>query len=366
MTYLFSGFIFIVILAILIFVHELGHFLAAKLSGVKVEEFGFGFPPRIFGKKYGETIYSINAIPAGGFVRLTGEDDNSSTADPRSFAAKKPLLRAGMLLAGVFMNVVLTLVTFSILYTIGGPIDTGKVLVTSVAKDSPAESSGLKSQDLINEIDGKKLSGPSELGLKVKQLAGSQVSLKLERGNETLVVTLIPRASPPSGEGPVGITTAPNIISKSYPFWQAPVVGSLQALKFTSAMLGGLRDLVADLFTRAQVPQDIGGVVRIGYVTHLAAQEGILAILQWVGLLSLNLAIINALPIPALDGGRLVFVLIEAATKKKVPAKFERIIHSVGLALLLLLVVIITYNDIIFLWVNTNFGKGLRELLPFF
>lgn len=357
--------IFGLILGLLIFVHEFGHFITAKLFGVRVEEFGFGLPPRLFGLKRGETIYSINAIPAGGFVNLSGEDAEENSKDPRHFLSKSPLKRALIITAGILMNFLLAFVAFTILYSQGGPIDTGKVLIDAVVKDSPAEKVGLKSGDIVFEMAGKKLNGINELTAKVKSEEGKEVELKVQRDNKVLDFKVTPRVSPPPNQGALGIALAPVVEIKKFPIWQAPIVGTTEAINITGQMVVGLKDMALNLLIKKEAPKDVGGIVRIGYITHKVIKAGILPLIQWTGLLSLNLAIINILPIPALDGGRLFFTLIEAVNKKRVPLKAEKWIHMMGFAVILVLFVLITYNDIIYLLQNTALRLRLKEIFPF-
>lgn len=365
LTYLVSGVVFILILGVLIIVHELGHFFAAKFFKVKVEEFGFGLPPRVFGKKYGETLYSLNAIPAGGFVKLAGEDAEEKSKDPRSFISKSPLIRSLIIVAGVVMNFLLALIAFTVLYMIGGPVDSGEVVIMNVAEDSPAQAAGLKSGDIVIELNGRKLAGVVDLNKTIKEGAGKEISLKVQRENQDREVKLTPRVFPPEGQGPTGISISNYIETKSYPIWEAPIVGTTQAIRITGVMLDGFKNMLVNLVIKREVPKEVGGVVRIGYITHVAAQEGISPLIQWLGLLSLNLAIINALPIPALDGGRLFFTLIEAILRKRVPLKFEKWVHMVGFALLLFLLVVITYSDVVYLVNHTVLGQRFKEFLPF-
>lgn len=364
-TYLVAGLVFFVILTLLILIHELGHFLTAKFFNVKVEEFGLGLPPRLFGVKKGETLYSLNAIPAGGFVKLAGEDAEEDSKDPRSFINKSPWQRAVIIFAGVIMNFLLALVAFTILYMAGGPVDSGKVLIVDVAKDSPAEEAGIKPNDIVVEVAGQKIAGLDDLNKRIKENAGKKVSIKLEREKNQFETQLTPRVSPPANQGPTGIAISNYVETKAYPIWEAPIVGTQQAVKITGLMLDGFKNMIVNLAAKREVPQDVGGVVKIGYITYIATQAGILPLIQWTGLLSLNLALINALPIPALDGGRLFFTLVEAITRKRVPLKFEKWVHMVGFALLLGLIAMITFSDLTFLLDNTKLGEKLRDLLPF-
>lgn len=360
--YLISLLVFILAIGLLIFVHELGHFLSAKLFRVRVEEFGFGFPPRLFGKKKGETLYSVNVIPAGGFVKLAGEDEDST--DPRSISVQPAWVRGIIIVSGVAMNFLLAWLIFTIIYTIGGPIATEKVVVGSVADNSPAKRAGLKEGDLVVEFGGVKAGDPWKLGRTIKDHVGQENTLVYEREGGRYLVKIIPRQNPPEGQGPLGISTLPDVTIKAYPVWEAPIIGTVQSIRWTGEILTALKTIVTDLVAERTPPSDIGGFVRIGYVTHKATLSGFQAVLRFLGLLSLNLALLNILPLPALDGGRLVFVLIEGITKRRVPFKVERWVHGVGMALLIVLTVLVTYNDIIWVWANTSLKEKIQFLLP--
>lgn len=360
--YLLSLFVFVLTLGVLVVVHELGHFLSAKLFGVRVDEFGFGLPPRIWGKKKGETIYSINAIPAGGFVKLTGEEEDVN--DPRSFSKISAPKRAIVVVSGVVMNFVTALLIFAVIYFFGGPINSEKVIVDEVSPESPAAQAGLKEGDYIVTVNSNKAHDQRKLGKIVRELAGTQVSIVYERENQTYTTQLTPRKDPPPGQGPLGISTLPDVNIQRFPIYQAPFVGARQALKFTSEMIGGLGDMVNQIFVKREAPEDVGGIIRIGYMTHKATEAGWQSALMWAGLLSLNLAILNILPLPALDGGRLVFITIEALTRRKVPARVEKIVHATGMVLLLTLVVFVTYKDVIWVWANTSIKDKVLFLLP--
>jgi regulator of sigma E protease len=363
--YLYTGLNFVLILGVLIFIHELGHFLSAKFFGVKVEEFGFGLPPKIWGKKKGETEYTVNALPIGGFVRLTGEDSEEPSKDPRNFISQAPWKRAVMVTAGVLMNFILAVAVLTVVYVIGGPLPTDKVLIGKVAKDSPALSSGLKEGDVITAINGVELGGPEDLRDKTDKLAGSEIAVSVEREGRLEVLKVTPRENPPQGQGSMGIEIYPYVATKSFPIWEAPVVGFNQALRATGLMVDSLRTMLRDLFVEKEVPEEVGGLGRIAYFTHLATKSGFVNVLMLLGLLSLNLAIINILPLPALDGGRLLFITAELITRRKVPLKLEKWVHTFGMVFLLFLIILITYQDIIWLWLNTSLGEKVTQLIPF-
>ncbi|MGB9637342.1 MAG: M50 family metallopeptidase, partial [Microgenomates group bacterium] len=256
--------LFIIILSVLIFVHELGHFLAAKSAGILVEEFGFGLPPRLWGKKIGETIYSINALPIGGFVKLYGEDGGQEfkvqgsrfKVQGRAYFEKSIPRRLSVLLAGVVMNLLLAVVSFSVLYfVLGIPAKTGKIKIVGIAKDSPAQIAGLKENDVIVSLNSQRLSSTENFVRETKENAGKKVLLEIYREKDNpcegsdkvlggmaptepavsckgknLLLYLIPRQSPPEGEGPLGVVVS-EVELKKYPWWQMPYLGVREGLK---------------------------------------------------------------------------------------------------------------------------------------
>jgi len=349
--------IFIIILGILIFVHELGHFFVAKKNGVKVEEFGFGFPPRIFGVKRGETIYSINLIPLGGFVKIFGEDGQEKE-NHHSFAAKKVWQRAIILVAGVAMNVLLAIFLLSLGNIIGTPtaiedsqnVEGAKVQITVVAFQSPAEQAGIKAGDIFIKMSG----GSGQLSdiIKVSQVQdfteknkGQEISVFLERGKNQIELKLTPRANPPQEEGAMGVGLA-RVAVISLPWHRAIYEGAVSVFALAWLILTAVGNLFWHLVTTGKTTGEITGPVGIFQITGQAAQMGFIYLLNLTALLSINLAIINALPFPALDGGRLLFLLIEKIKGSPVSQKIERTIHSAGFVFLIILMVLITARDV--------------------
>ena len=352
---------FFFVLGVLVLVHEFGHFLAAKRLGIKVEEFGVGFPPRIWGKKIGETLYSINLLPIGGFVRLFGEDEAEASAkfvsEPgfekkRAFFAKTPLERSSVLIAGVVMNFLLGWLIISFLFTQGVMTPTDKVHIDEVEKGSPADIAGLLPKDVISEI--KSLDGSQVFQIKSsKQLVettdkfrGREIILAVEREGTFLDLPITPREKTSAIEGAMGVVVS-NFEEKVSPPHLAPFLGLKEAFNMSKQLILGIADMVIKLVTFRGVNRDIAGPVGIAELTGQAVKFGKLAVLELMGLLSLNLAIINLLPIPALDGGRLLFVALEGLTKKKVKPAVEKYMHQIGLLLLLTLLVFATINDIL-------------------
>jgi regulator of sigma E protease len=354
--------VFLLILSILVLVHELGHFVMAKIFGIKVEEFGFGLPPRIFGKKFGETIYSINWLPIGGFVKLYGEDEagagkpqfkaqTSKTEikdENRAFFSRPVWQRAVVVFAGVFMNFVLAVAIISFLFSVVGvPIPGNKVTVDALVKGSPAEKAGLKVGDTVEAINGITITSTTQLINITKQHLGQKQALQVESQNSKIKnIEITPRKVYPSNEGPMGMAISQNSSIKKYPWYEAPFVGTKEALHETDLIINGLVVVVVQVFTKGSVPSDVAGPVGIAQLTGTVVSIGPSAVLSFVSLLSLNLAIVNILPIPALDGGRLLFILIEGIFRKKVNQRIEGYAHAIGMAILLGLIALITLHDL--------------------
>lgn len=350
---------FILILSVLVLVHELGHFLVAKFFKIKVEEFGFGFPPRVFGKKIGETIYSINLLPIGGFVKLYGEDDAGGGSlkirnpkseilneEDRAFYARPLWQRITVVVAGVVMNFLLAVVLISTLFaTQGVAVPTENVLVNEVQSGSPAQTAGILKEDEIISVNGKEINSSEEFIKIVDENSGEKISLLILRDSEEVAISLTPRVEVPEGEGPIGVVIS-NIQIKKYSWFEAPFYGTLEALKFTKLIVTGLGGLVFDLVTTGKAPEGVAGPVGVAQLTGVVVQNGLVATLWFVALLSLNLAVLNILPIPALDGGRFFFQMIELVTRKKVSPKYEGYAHAAGLVILLSLMVLITVFDV--------------------
>ncbi|MFC1625166.1 RIP metalloprotease [Patescibacteria group bacterium] len=344
----------ILVLSFLILVHELGHFIAAKRSGVYVEEFGIGLPPRVFGKKIGETIYSINLLPFGGFVRLHGESSEEKIKYPkRSFLKKDKKTRIKIITAGVIMNFILGIIAFSITYSFSGiPKDIGQVKVVEIMQNSPAQISGLLVGDIIRKVEDKDVIQIDEFIDLVNEKLDKKVFFEIERNvtgeKEVKKIRMTPRSNPPENEGPLGvvITSTENYYP---PIWQRPFVGIYYGLKeaifWGWAILQGLFSMVSGLIS-GKVPQDVSGPVGVFAITAEAAKYGILSLINFIGIFSINLAILNIVPFPALDGGKILFIGIEAVTGKKVLPKIENIIHAIGMVILIILLIALTARDI--------------------
>jgi regulator of sigma E protease len=358
--------VFLIVLSVLVLVHEAGHFIVAKLLKIKVEEFGVGLPPRAFGVKYGETLYSINWLPIGGFVKLYGEDEAGSgrvkldlpqaTSQKskvkskdleRAFFARPVWQRAIVVVAGVFMNFLLAVVIISFLFSwVGVPLPTNKVLVTFVVDGSPAQKAGLKVGDQIVSVNGRPVSFPQEVIDATKANLGKSIRIKVLDKGQAKDLNITPRKVYPANQGPMGVAISEDIKIVKYPWYQAPFVGTKEALKESLLIVLGLASLLIGLVSKGIIPTDVAGPVGIAQLTGQVVNIGPYAVLSFISLLSLNLAIINILPIPALDGGRLFFILFEAVTRRKVNPKIESYAHTIGMAVLLALVALITIHDL--------------------
>lgn len=356
--------VFLLILSVLVLIHEAGHFFVAKFFKIKVEEFGFGLPPRAFGIKRGETIYSINWLPIGGFVKLYGEDEAGAGKvtlpkeqkqkslpkdSSRAFYSRPVWQRATVVFAGVFMNFILAVTIVSFLFSfIGVPVPGKDVIVDQVISGAPAQKAGLKKGDTIVSINSIKIESPDQLVSYTKGHLGEKLILKVKDQKANVrELEVIPRKTYPSDQGPMGVAISQSVTTKKYPIWEAPFVGTKEVLN-QSVMIGkGLFTVVSQLVTKGSVPQDVAGPVGIAQLTGTVVGIGLPAVLSFVALLSLNLAIINILPIPALDGGRLFFILIEGFTGRKVSPRIENYAHTIGMAVLLGLIALITIHDLL-------------------
>ncbi len=364
----------IIFLSILILVHEFGHFLIAKKFGLWVEEFGFGLPPRIWGKKIGETIYSINALPFGGFVKIYGEDrgeaiipkktsleveireeiavdknkieiaaeesiiERSSDFSNRNFSSLPVIKRAAIIVAGVSMNFLLGWLVISIVFNIGIP---QAILITDVAQNSPAAEVGLQANDKIIGF-----SNVDEFIKYIDSYRGENVVLKIEREGKEMEIQAMPRLNPPAGEGALGIALAEVGLPKQN-FFVSVWEGLKSSWEIVKIIFITIFNLIKSVFVGKASLGAFTGPVGIVKITAQAGSLGFVYLLQLLALISLNLAVINIFPFPALDGGRLLFLLIEKIKGSPLPVKFERYANAVGMALLLFLMAVITIKDIV-------------------
>src|SRR3972149_2611820 len=350
---MFLGIIFVIIfLSILILVHELGHFLTAKKFGLLVEEFGFGLPPKIWKKKIGETVYSINALPFGGFVKILGEDgaNSGSREKERSFVNLSIGKRAIIIAAGVLMNFLLGWIVLSIIFMIGIP---QVVLITEIKQNSPAAEISLKTGDQIIEInsvkiatDNKNIFGSEQVIKIINENRGKETAIKIKRNGEIIDFSVIPRINPPAGEGSLGISLIDAGLPKQnilISFWE----GLKASLILIKTIALAIFDLIAKAFIGKASLEAITGPIGIVKITSQAGSLGFVYLLQLLALISLNLAVINIFPFPALDGGRLIFLGIEKIKGSPLNHKFEKITNAIGFGILIFLMLIITIKDII-------------------
>jgi regulator of sigma E protease len=343
--------LFLVMFTLIIAVHEFGHYFTARLLGMRVLEFAFGFPPRIFAIRRGGIDYSVNAIPFGGFVRILGQDDFSieqrGAGEPGSFTSKPWWAQAIVLAAGVAMNFVLALIVLTAAFMIGTEAPAGIVRVEEVAAGSPAAAAGIQAGDVVRTIDGRTITRTGELVSYVYGHAGKEITIVLDREGRTVgPLVMTPRAEPPEDEGPLGVrlsevTSPPTALSPPQAF--------NQALRLTGDVVVQIAELPGQLFARPAGqpgPPPVGGPIEILRVTALVSQAGLAAFLKLVGVISVNLGVLNIIPFPGLDGGRLFFVLVSAALRRRLSPQVEAAIHAVGFLLLLLLLVVVTFNDI--------------------
>lgn len=385
------------ILSVLVFIHEAGHFFTAKWFGIKVEEFGFGLPPRAWGKKIGETIYSINWLPIGGFVKLFGEDDagagrvnlkehvhekHSKSELKRAFFARPAWQRAIVVFAGVLMNALLAFVIYYAFIFLSdfktvlplyndhkffGVTQTNRLdglIIGKVAPNSPAEKAGLKSCSeaycvKIVAANGKQFQSSQEFLDRVKLQAGKPLQLTVEEiiSKKRFAVTVTPRQNPPKGQGAVGVELSGlDTVLLEY---KTPSQQALSGIVHPLNLMSYNYELITMLVKQSVKEKNIGpvsqsvsgplGILSLGgainQIPDLKAR--FIEFLNLAGLLSISLAFFNVLPIPALDGGRLFFIMIELIFRKKVSPRLENYAHSIGMAVLIGLILLVTFKDIL-------------------
>jgi len=354
--------IFVLVLIVLVVVHEFGHFIAAKLLGIKVQEFGVGFPPRLASIKKGETRYSLNALPLGGFVKIFGEEGEGDDNE-RSYASRSPWQKTLVLLAGVAFNLLFAFFIFWVAFTIGFPtsvddaqdslpVRESHVQVIDLASKSPAKEGDLRRGDIILNVQGPSVGDRVTVGdvATLRKFAdehrGQTIDITIQRGDEVLKKHLLARQAPPEGQGPLGISLA-RIGLVSYPWWEAAWQAFLATVRNAFYVFVGLFLLIKALFGQGAAIGEVSGPVGIAVMTRDFYLLGIHYFLSFLAIISINLAVINVLPIPALDGGRLFFLLIEKLKGSPIAPETENKVNAIGFAFLITLLLIVTIKDIL-------------------
>ncbi len=360
--------IFVIVLSILILIHEFGHFIVAKKAGVRVEEFALGFPPKLFSKRIGETLYSVNALPIGGFVRLFGEDEPTEADKKRSFFAQPMGVKLAVALAGAGMNLLLGVGIFAVLYSIVGIPTSQKEYVTvgEVIAGKPAEKAGFAEFDRILSVEGEKIDSVEQLQDAVAKYEGKEVEILVDRSPVVPLahVTVVKNAKPfvtisvtpqkEEGADRATIGVRPGLFpianSTFYPpvqmFVKSISAGFVDSMLFSKTVLFSLGDMVRNLVVKREIPKDVSGPVGIAILVGEVSKFGFLPLLSIVGVLSLNLAVINLIPFPGLDGARALFVVLQKLVGNRIAPQIEKNIHLVGIVLLLTLVALITVRDV--------------------
>jgi len=342
----------IVVLGILILVHEMGHFLVAKIAGVKVIKFSLGFGPRILGKKIGDTEYLISLIPLGGYVKMLGESSDEEILEEeelkRSFMKQNLWTKAGIVACGPIFNFLFGVFVFSLIYCFGVPTLTTEI--GEVKKDFPAEKAGIKKGDTIFAINDIEVSRWEELSKIIQESGGGDLNISLKRGNDILNIQLNPVVEATKnifGEDTevylIGITASEKFINKRHNPFVAFCKGTEHAWQITELTVL----TIVKLIERKISFQTLGGPILIAQLAGKQAQAGILSLLFFMGLLSVNLGVLNLLPIPILDGGHLLFFFLEGILRKPIKEKVVEVAQYVGLSILIILMIFVFYNDIL-------------------
>lgn len=345
---------FLVLLGILIFVHELGHFLVAKKLGIRVLKFSLGFGPRLFGWTRGETEYVLSAVPLGGYVKLFGEDPDEVLPEGeshRSFSVRPVVHRLATVVAGPLMNFVLAVCLFAGLNAAGVPseqlgAEVPQAVVGEVTPGMPAEAAGLKAGDMVVAVDGRPVGAWEEMAGAIAGSAGKPVELTVRRKNQILSFRVTP-VKRDVGEGPprpvIGIVRGGfSGAAGKEPLWRAPWNGVRATASWTRKTL----DVLGQMIVGRASPKNLGGPIAIAKMAGETAERGALSFLFLMAVLSVNLGTLNLFPLPILDGGHVLFFLIEAVRGRPVSVKHREAAQQVGLVFLLLLMAFVFYNDI--------------------
>ncbi len=364
-----SVLVFVLVLGLLVIVHEIGHFILARIFKIGVDEFGVGFPPRLFGFRYGKTLYSINWIPIGGFVKIKGvvggdqmdssaDSDSADTSSPAASFSDKPIWQRFLVLfAGIGMNLLLAIMIFALGYTIGMPsatynlpasatITEPAVVIVDFVPEATADESGLQVGDIIRTVNDQTITNASDLQIFFEKITSNEVvEVTVERGEDSMVVQEVSTIGFDNGKFGLGAYFAETGIVQ-LPWYHALWYATIQTFQLTKTIILALVGVIAGLFTSGQVDSSLSGPLGIASLTHQATQLGFVYVLQFAALLSINLAIFNLFPFPALDGGRIAFLIYEVVARRPVNPRVEAIIHNLGFILLLLLIIAVTIKDV--------------------
>lgn len=323
----------ILVFGIVIAIHEFGHFFVAKLSGVKVHEFALGMGPKLFNVRKGETEYTLRLLPIGGYVKMEGEDEDSD--DARSFGKRPGLIKIAIVAAGAFMNFVLALVVFIIYsYNVG----TYTTTIDIVADDMPAKEAGIMSGDKIVEINDKKIENWTNVTDEISNFNGEKLEITVERDDDLKTFNVEPIKNKEENRMMIGIQTT---VEKNF---SSAIKGGFNNFVISVNMMF---EFIGQLFKGNVNKDDVSGPVGIVYAVGQVSKQGLMSLLLFTGLISINLGVFNLLPIPALDGSRIVFLIIELLRGKPVDPNKEGFVHMVGFVILILLMIVVAYNDII-------------------
>ncbi len=331
------------VFGLLVLVHEFGHFITAKMTGMRVDEFAIGFGPKIISKKHGETVYSLRAIPLGGFNDIAGMDPDNNTAGERGFCAKPVLSRMVVILAGATFNFILPIVLFFAIYsTLGMATPSTEPVIGGIIKSMSAEKAGLKEGDRILSVDGQKVATWKDFTDKLKGVdAGQNVLLQYKRGEEISEVTLSPTFNEQEKRVLIGVQSSIVYESKTIPESFA------LSIEHTKEITVYMLESIARLFKEPEQTENLAGPIGIVQMSGQVAERGFIPLLNFAALLSINLGIINLLPVPVLDGGHFVNLFIEAVRGKPLGSKAVAYTQRVGIAFLLMLMLFATKNDLV-------------------
>lgn len=341
---------FIVVLGILIFVHELGHFLAAKGLGVRVLKFSLGFGPKIIGKKIGETDYMISALPLGGYVKMMGdnlEEEIPEEEKPYSFLSQKNWKKILIVGAGPFFNLIFAALVLWMVFILGVPVP--DAVVGEMKEGYPAIEAGMMSGDRIFSVDGEKIDNWGEMAEIIMSSEGRELEIKAIRGDEELVFLVTPvlgeglsEILTPKQHYMIGITQSGNF----HVVKRGPVSALFEGIKRTGYYTYLTFLIIGKMFTGEVALDNLGGPILIAQIAGSAARQGLVSFLGFLALISINLAILNLLPVPVLDGGHLLFFAIEAVIKRPISVRIKEVALQIGLALLVILMIMAFYFDI--------------------